>query len=43
MIEHRRKHPDAHLSSPPVPLGKRKSVFELGVNTVAEFQSEISL
>ncbi|XP_046424750.1 zinc finger protein 845-like [Neodiprion fabricii] len=21
MIEHRRKHPDAHLSSPPVPLG----------------------
>ncbi|XP_061929912.1 zinc finger protein 62 homolog isoform X7 [Apis cerana] len=43
MIEHRRKHPDAHLSSPPVPLGKRKSVFELGANTVAEFQSEISL
>ncbi|XP_043516194.1 zinc finger protein OZF-like isoform X1 [Frieseomelitta varia] len=30
MIEHRRKHPDAHLSSPPVPLG-RKSVSELTV------------
>ncbi|XP_046747062.1 zinc finger protein 34-like isoform X8 [Diprion similis] len=24
MIEHRRKHPDAHLSSPPVPLGSNR-------------------
>ncbi|XP_012284562.1 gastrula zinc finger protein XlCGF46.1-like [Orussus abietinus] len=28
MIEHRRKHPDAHLSSPPVPLGKNKNHSE---------------
>nr|XP_031846104.1 gastrula zinc finger protein XlCGF46.1-like [Nomia melanderi] len=28
MIEHRRKHPDAHLSSPPMPLGKNKSSIE---------------
>ncbi|CAL7933992.1 unnamed protein product [Xylocopa violacea] len=25
MIEHRKKHPDAHLSSPPIPLGKKKN------------------
>lgn len=24
MIEHRRKHPDAHLSSPPIPLGRNR-------------------
>lgn len=39
MIEHRRKHPDAHLSSPPVPLGKKKSVTD----TVTERQAEILL
>lgn len=28
MIEHRRKHPDSHLSSPPMPFGKNKNSFE---------------
>ncbi|XP_072744549.1 zinc finger X-chromosomal protein-like [Anoplolepis gracilipes] len=29
MIVHRRKHPDAHLSSPPVPLGKRRNSLDI--------------
>lgn len=28
MIEHRRKHPDSHLSSPPMPFGKNRNKFE---------------
>ncbi|XP_076389684.1 uncharacterized protein LOC100882515 isoform X9 [Megachile rotundata] len=43
MIEHRRKHPDAHLSSPPVPLGKKRNVAELDGQIVTEFRAEISL
>ncbi|CAK9829988.1 Zinc finger protein 875 [Anthophora retusa] len=43
MIEHRRKHPDAHLSSPPVPLGRKKTTVESGTDATNEFQTEISL
>ncbi|XP_076238969.1 uncharacterized protein LOC143182094 isoform X8 [Calliopsis andreniformis] len=42
MIEHRRKHPDAHLTSPPVPLGRNKSSVDSGVEFVTEFQADIS-
>ncbi|XP_017754548.1 PREDICTED: zinc finger protein 836-like [Eufriesea mexicana] len=41
MIEHRRKHPDAHLSSPPVPLGKKKGIADLEAETVTDFQAVI--
>ncbi|XP_046141155.1 zinc finger protein 320-like isoform X8 [Osmia bicornis bicornis] len=43
MIEHRRKHPDAHLSSPPVPLGRKRNVGELDGQIVTEYRAEISL
>ncbi|XP_017787940.1 PREDICTED: zinc finger protein 260-like [Habropoda laboriosa] len=43
MIEHRRKHPDAHLSSPPVPIGRKKTVVESGTEATSEFQTEVSL
>ncbi|XP_076673557.1 zinc finger Y-chromosomal protein 1-like [Andrena cerasifolii] len=39
MIEHRRKHPDAHLSSPPVPLGRNKASID--ATDVAKYQAEI--
>ncbi|XP_078037445.1 uncharacterized protein LOC144470319 isoform X7 [Augochlora pura] len=42
MIEHRRKHPDAYLSSPPVPLGKNRSVIETGPDDETEFHVDIS-
>ncbi|XP_076660554.1 uncharacterized protein LOC143363861 isoform X10 [Halictus rubicundus] len=42
MIEHRRKHPDAHLSSPPIPLGKNKGVVDTGVDGLTESQTDIS-
>ncbi|XP_076544813.1 uncharacterized protein LOC117601729 isoform X9 [Osmia lignaria lignaria] len=43
MIEHRRKHPDAHLSSPPVPLGRKRNVGELDGQIVTKYRAEISL
>ncbi|KAG7213198.1 hypothetical protein KM043_002512 [Ampulex compressa] len=42
MIEHRRKHPDAHLSSPPVPLGKNKGAVDLDLADRTEFRKEVS-
>ncbi|XP_076628962.1 uncharacterized protein LOC143345562 isoform X20 [Colletes latitarsis] len=42
MIEHRRKHPDAHLSSPPMPLGKNKSIVDSDVDVAAGLQAEVS-
>ncbi|XP_076288007.1 uncharacterized protein LOC143212765 isoform X9 [Lasioglossum baleicum] len=42
MIEHRRKHPDAHLSSPPIPLGKNKGVVDTGVDGVTDSQTDMS-
>ncbi|XP_047348505.1 zinc finger protein 37-like isoform X10 [Vespa velutina] len=36
MIEHRRKHPDSHLSSPPMPFAKNRNTFEAKIDSKSD-------